>query len=270
MALHSSRSVRVGGAASERPRRFQRRLRLPHPPNRRRRLIRTYCLTCHNETLKTADLVLDTLDSAGLPTDPAIGEKVLKKLRTDAMPPAGRRRPDPLTRICARVAVGEGARPRSGTGAESGPSGRRASAEPRRICQRGSRRALVRDRRTSLLLVDDIGYGFDNIADVLSLSPSPDGVVSWPRPGRSSRGRGGEHGRRSVERRDRTGSRRPSVRIDTRVRDDLPFGTRGGPLATCIPLRRGLCRSVYSCTDRRSGGRGQWSVSWVDHRPSLK
>jgi hypothetical protein len=61
-------------------------------------LIRTYCLTCHNETLKTADLVLDKLDNAGLPTDPAIGEKVLKKLRTDAMPPAGRRRPDPVTR----------------------------------------------------------------------------------------------------------------------------------------------------------------------------
>src|SRR6185295_6693408 len=61
-------------------------------------LIRTYCVTCHNEKLKTADLVLDRLDSAGLPIDAAIGEKVLKKLRTDAMPPAGRPRPDLVTR----------------------------------------------------------------------------------------------------------------------------------------------------------------------------
>ena len=61
-------------------------------------LLRTYCITCHNDTLKTAGLVLETLDSEGLPIDPAIGEKVLRKLRTDAMPPAGRRRPDLATR----------------------------------------------------------------------------------------------------------------------------------------------------------------------------
>ena len=34
-------------------------------------LLRTYCITCHNDTLKTAGLVLETLDSEGLPIDPA-------------------------------------------------------------------------------------------------------------------------------------------------------------------------------------------------------
>src|SRR6266404_4607670 len=56
-----------------------------------------YCITCHNDKLKTADLVLSKLDIANPNSDPATWEKVVRKLRTRAMPPAGMPRPDAAT-----------------------------------------------------------------------------------------------------------------------------------------------------------------------------
>ena len=53
-----------------------------------------YCVTCHNERLKTAGLTLDRLDSGDVAGDAATWEKGVKKLRSGAMPPAGARRPD--------------------------------------------------------------------------------------------------------------------------------------------------------------------------------
>src|SRR2546422_7073869 len=53
-----------------------------------------YCVTCHNEKLRTAGLLLDKAD-VGHPSDnPAIWEKVLRKLRTREMPPPRMPRPD--------------------------------------------------------------------------------------------------------------------------------------------------------------------------------
>ena len=61
-----------------------------------RALLDQYCITCHNERLRVANLVLDKntidLDRAG--NAAAVLEKVLQKVRTGAMPPAGRPRPD--------------------------------------------------------------------------------------------------------------------------------------------------------------------------------
>src|SRR5262249_32946558 len=52
-------------------------------------VISRYCATCHNGRLKTAGLVLDTLNLDTLPADAEIWEKVLRKLRMGAMPPVG-------------------------------------------------------------------------------------------------------------------------------------------------------------------------------------
>ncbi len=55
-----------------------------------------YCATCHNEQLKTGGLVLRALDVTKAGERPEVWEKVVKKLRTGAMPPVGmppRRRP---------------------------------------------------------------------------------------------------------------------------------------------------------------------------------
>ena len=62
-----------------------------------RPVIERYCLGCHNQRLRTAGLALDTTDAGHVGADAAIWEKVVRKLRAGAMPPAGRPRPDPST-----------------------------------------------------------------------------------------------------------------------------------------------------------------------------
>src|SRR5437763_259549 len=56
-----------------------------------------YCVTCHNQRLHTAGLTLDTMDLAHVSDKAEVWEKVVRKLRTAAMPPAGRPRPDTAT-----------------------------------------------------------------------------------------------------------------------------------------------------------------------------
>ena len=58
-----------------------------------RTLLDQYCVTCHNERLQTAGLLLDKIDDLHVGADGATWEKVVRKLRSGAMPPAGRRRP---------------------------------------------------------------------------------------------------------------------------------------------------------------------------------
>src|SRR5437588_526255 len=57
-------------------------------------LLSTYCVTCHNEKSGTAGLMLDKLDLGAVAQNAPSWEKVVHKLRTGAMPPAGRLRPD--------------------------------------------------------------------------------------------------------------------------------------------------------------------------------
>src|SRR5678815_468163 len=56
-----------------------------------------YCVTCHNPRLKTADLVLDVGDLPRVGANAEVWEKVVRKLRTKAMPPAGAPHPDQAT-----------------------------------------------------------------------------------------------------------------------------------------------------------------------------
>jgi len=62
-----------------------------------RAVLDRYCVTCHNQRLKTAGLALDTLELASLGDHAAAWEKVVRKIRTGAMPPVGRPRPDKAT-----------------------------------------------------------------------------------------------------------------------------------------------------------------------------
>src|SRR6516225_6351174 len=66
----------------------------PAPAPSQRTVIDKYCVTCHNQKLKTAGLLLDTADMANPSQDGALWEKVIRKLRTGAMPPPGAPRPD--------------------------------------------------------------------------------------------------------------------------------------------------------------------------------
>jgi mono/diheme cytochrome c family protein len=60
-------------------------------------VVNQYCVTCHNQRLRTAGLALDTLDAAKPTANTEIWERVIGKLRAQSMPPPGRPRPDAAT-----------------------------------------------------------------------------------------------------------------------------------------------------------------------------
>jgi mono/diheme cytochrome c family protein len=53
-----------------------------------------YCVTCHNQKLRTAGLALDALDVANPSAKSEVWERVIVKLRAGSMPPQGNPRPD--------------------------------------------------------------------------------------------------------------------------------------------------------------------------------
>ena len=130
-----------------------------------------YCVTCHNQRLKTAGLTLDTLSLDDVADQADTWEKVVKKLRARVMPPQGARRPDEAT-YHALIAWLEGDLDRTAL----------AHPDPGRPMLHRLNRAeyanAIRDLLAldvdvaSMLPPDDSAYGFDNISDVLGVSPS--------------------------------------------------------------------------------------------------
>jgi len=57
-----------------------------------------YCVTCHNDRLKTAGLALDRIDIADPKAAPEVWEKVVRKVRVGMMPPQGAPAIDAATR----------------------------------------------------------------------------------------------------------------------------------------------------------------------------
>jgi Protein of unknown function (DUF1592)/Protein of unknown function (DUF1588)/Protein of unknown function (DUF1585)/Protein of unknown function (DUF1587)/Protein of unknown function (DUF1595)/Planctomycete cytochrome C len=66
----------------------------PAPNTPAHLLVNKYCVSCHNQKLKTAGLTLDTADSARVSNSAETWEKVIVKLRSRSMPPPGLPRPD--------------------------------------------------------------------------------------------------------------------------------------------------------------------------------
>ena len=58
-------------------------------------VLKQYCMTCHNQRAKTANLELDTKDLDHLDKDLVAWEAVVRKLRTGMMPPKNAPRPEP-------------------------------------------------------------------------------------------------------------------------------------------------------------------------------
>src|SRR5580693_1878756 len=59
-----------------------------------RALLDQYCVTCHNDKARRANLTLEKLDLTTVADNPQLWEKVVRKLRAGVMPPPGVRRPD--------------------------------------------------------------------------------------------------------------------------------------------------------------------------------
>ena len=130
-----------------------------------------YCITCHNDRLQTAGLSLDRLDLADVSGNAEILEKVVRKLRSGQMPPEGRPRPDAAT-IGEFTFSLENALDRA---AATRPNpGRGASRRLNRLeYVNAIYDLLALEIDGSALLPGDMaGFGFDNNADVLSITPS--------------------------------------------------------------------------------------------------
>ena len=61
---------------------------------RHKAVLQQYCIGCHNDRSQAAGLTLDQLDINNVAAHADTWEKVARKLRTGAMPPAGLPRPD--------------------------------------------------------------------------------------------------------------------------------------------------------------------------------
>src|SRR5262249_55900555 len=134
-------------------------------------LVDKYCVTCHSERLHTGGLSLQDANLTDVPKGAETWEKVIRKVRVGAMPPQGMPRPDKAaldglasfleTSIDHAAAV----KPNPG------------HATMHRL-NRAEYANAVRDvlsldvDTTALLPPDDESSGFDNIADVLRVSPS--------------------------------------------------------------------------------------------------
>ena len=134
-----------------------------------RALLNQYCVTCHNQKLKTADLELDKLDTAHVADHAEKWELVVRKLRSGMMPPSGMPRPNWAT-YESMVAWLEGELDKSASTHLPPPGLHRMNrTEYANVIH--DMLALDIDP-TKYLPSDDSTRGFDNIAGALALSPA--------------------------------------------------------------------------------------------------
>jgi len=130
------------------------------------------CYACHNARRKSGELNLEQFKTAAsMIQQRETWERVLQKLQAGEMPPKGAPRPDPAEQKAVISWVER----------EFDRADRMAKPDPGRVTARRLNRAEYNNTVRDLLGVnfrpaddfpqDDSGYGFDNIGDVLSLSP---------------------------------------------------------------------------------------------------
>ena len=132
--------------------------------------LQQYCVVCHNETLRTADFSLEGVTASELSKHTSALEKVLRRLASGEMPPTGMPRPSESARfelvswLEARLDEHASDNPNPGS-----PAIHRLN--------RAEYSNAIRDLlgidldHSEDLPADDSGYGFDNIGDVLTVSP---------------------------------------------------------------------------------------------------
>jgi hypothetical protein len=136
-----------------------------------------YCVTCHNAKLKTGGFVLDTAELEHVGAHAEQWEKVVKKLRTQAMPPAGLPRPNDATYNSTAAWLETELDRASAQHVELGklPLLHRLSRTEYENAIRDllGLDALPQEMNYSLLLPpDNASSGFDNLADLLFVSPT--------------------------------------------------------------------------------------------------
>ena len=188
-----------------------------------RALLDRYCVTCHNGRLRTGGLALDDLDVTDVAAHAETLEKVVRKLRAGQMPPPGRPRPEPAAAGAFAAAL------------EAALDGAAAAApNPGRVSVHRMNRfeyvnviddLLALEIDPSMLPVDDAGIGFDNNADVLSVTSA---LMARYLSAATKISRLALGNPRAI---------RPAVQVrrasefafqDDRAGEEMPFGTHGG------------------------------------------
>jgi hypothetical protein len=186
--------------------------------------VKKYCLGCHNSKVKTSGLAFDTLDLHNVGQNSEAWEKVVRKLRTRSMPPAGLPRPDERT-YAALLSSLETSLDKAAA-AQVNPG----RTDTFRRLNRTEYRNAIRDLLgievdvTSMLPSDESSHGFDNVT-VGDLSPtllerylSAARKISRLAMGTPTRSPGGD-----------TITLPPDLTQEEHF-DELPLGTRGGTL----------------------------------------
>ena len=188
-----------------------------------RPVLNRYCVGCHSDRLRTAGLSLEALDAVHVADGAEVWEEVIRKLRSGAMPPPGRPRPD---RAVVEDVLAWLETELDRAAARDPNPGRTDSVHRlnRAEYQNAVRDLLALDVDvTSLLPADSADeHGFDNIAGMLSVSPTLlDRYLAAAR--RLSRlAVGLPPGGPTTE------EYRVWLDQDDYLGEDLPFGSRGG------------------------------------------
>ncbi|HEV3200061.1 MAG TPA: DUF1592 domain-containing protein [Bryobacteraceae bacterium] len=198
------------------------------PPSPRA-LVDQYCVGCHNQKLSTAGVCLQGLDFSNAPVNAAILERVIRKVSSGEMPPAGM--PRPAAPVAAAFTKSLADSLDRAAAANPNPGRPAVHRLNRAEYSNAIRDVLALDIQPGALLpIDDSGYGFDNIGDVLSISPALlERYMSVAR--RIARDAVGDVNiKPAVEefaaRQDAPGT--TGRDRNERVSDDLPFDSRGG------------------------------------------
>ena len=192
-------------------------------PADRQRMLAQFCGGCHNDKVKTAGMSVMPLKADNIGAHTATWEKILRRVSLGEMPPRGMKRPS-KEEIADFTNWLEGSLDKMGA----------ANPDPGRATLRRLNRAeyanAVRDLLdlqidvSTDLPVDDSGYGFDNIADVLTVSRTL--MDKYIRVGaRVSRTATGLVSRSPVVTEYKLAK---DPYVNERASDDLPLGSRGG------------------------------------------
>ncbi|HZI81527.1 MAG TPA: DUF1592 domain-containing protein [Vicinamibacterales bacterium] len=144
----------------------------PVPATPAASLVATYCVSCHNDRAKVGGFSLAAADAGRVAATPEAWEKVVVKLRSRSMPPAGMRRPDNPTYDAVSAWL-EGELDRA---AVARPNPGRPAGLHR--LNRGEYANAIRDLlgididAAALLPPDTQAHGFDTNADALSMEPA--------------------------------------------------------------------------------------------------
>jgi len=181
-----------------------------------------YCSYCHNDKLKTGGITLTKLDWGHPGQSAELGEEVIRMLRAGLMPPPGMPRPKPEVIKTFAAALESGI---DQAAAVHPNPGRPALHRLNRAEYANSIRDLLNVTLdvSPLLPSDDMSHGFDNMADVLTISPAlMDGYIRAA--GKISREAVGDPAALPLT----TTYSIPRVLSQVRHVEGTPFGTRGG------------------------------------------